>query len=152
MRVNLNQIGREKEEHADFHIHEMDESVKRLSDYVEQELFRCVSLLCTRGEEFCRVSSQEILFIETVKEKQHIHTESSLYEIKKRLYELERILPSNFIRISKSVILNVNKVQTYTPMFNGLMQVSMINSEKTYISRKYLKEVKDRILEVKNYE
>jgi hypothetical protein len=37
-------------------------------------------------------------------------------------------------------------------MLNGLMKVSLLNSQVTYISRKYLKEVKDRILEVRHYE
>ena len=56
-----------------------------------------------------------------------------------------KILPSKFIRISKSTILNLEMVMSYNPMFNGLMKVKLNNLEITYISRKYLKEVRERI-------
>ncbi|WP_349947896.1 LytTR family DNA-binding domain-containing protein [Lacrimispora sp. BS-2] len=152
MKVNIKTISRESEESADLYIHERDDTVDRLVEYLEQDLFQSVTLMCQKGEKICRVPSSEIYLIETVKEKQVVHTEQENYELNKRLYELERFLPSNFIRISKSVIMNIDKVRNYTPMLNGLMKVSMLNSQVTYISRKYLKEVKDRILEVRHYE
>ncbi len=152
MKTNIKTINHEVEESADLYIHERDGAVDRLVEYLEQDLFRSVTLLCQRGETICRVPSFEIYLIETVNEKQVVHTEQETYEVNKRLYELERLLPSNFIRISKSVVMNIDKVRHYTPMLNGLMKVSMLNSQVTYISRKYLKEVKDRILEVRDYE
>ena len=76
-----------------------------------------------------------------------IHTKSDVYEYKNRLYELEKILPWKFIRISKSTILNLEKVLVYNPKLNGLMEVKLKNSDITYISRKYLKEVRNRIVE-----
>ena len=135
MKINIKAVSHEVEESADLYIHEKDEAVDRLVEYLEQDF-----------------PSPEIYLIETVNEKQVVHTKEETYETNRRLYELERLLPSNFIRISKSVIMNIDKVRTYTPMLNGLMKVSMINSQVTYISRKYLKEVKDRILEVRHYE
>ncbi|ADL04888.1 LytTR family DNA-binding domain-containing protein [Lacrimispora saccharolytica] len=152
MRVNIKTIGYETEEFADLYIQEQDDAMSRLVEYLEQDLFRSVTLLCQTGDKICRISSLEIYLIETVKEKQVVHTGQETYELNKRLYELERLLPSNFIRISKSVIINIDKVRTYTPMLNGIMKVSMLNSQVTYISRKYLREVRDRILEVKHYD
>jgi len=152
MKIKIKTVSQEVEESADLYIHEKDEAVDRLVEYLEQDLFRTVTLLCQREEKICRVPSPEIYLIETVNEKQVVHTKEETYETNRRLYELERLLPSNFIRISKSVIMNIDKVRNYTPMLNGLMKVSMINSQVTYISRKYLKEVKDRILEVRHYE
>jgi DNA-binding LytR/AlgR family response regulator len=152
MKVNIKTISHEAEESADLYIHERGVALDRLVEYLEQDLFHAVTLLCQKGEKICRVPSPEIYLIETVNDKQVVHTEQETYEMNKRLYELERLLPSNFIRISKPVIMNIDKVRTYTPMLNGLMKVSMLNSQETYISRKYLKEVKDRILEVRHYE
>ena len=73
-------------------------------------------------------------------------TVNIIYEYKSKLYELEKILPEKFIRISKSTILNLEKVLVYNPLMNGLMEAKLINNETTYISRKYLKEVRIRIL------
>ena len=112
MKVNIRTIGHEAEEFADLHIQKQDDAVDRLVEYLEQDLFRSITLLCQREEKICRVSSFEIYFIETVKEKQMVHTGQETYELNKRLYELERLLPSNFIRVSKSVILNIDKVGT----------------------------------------
>ena len=33
----------------------------------------------------------------------------------------------------------------YNPLLNGLMEVKLINNEITYISRKYLREVREKI-------
>ena len=85
-------------------------------------------------------------FIETTKNSLLIHIENDIYEYKSKLYELEKILPEKFIRISKSTILNLEKVLVYNPLMNGLMEAKLINNETTYISRKYLKEVRIRIL------
>lgn len=152
MKVRFNRINHEEEEYAELHIHEVDGSISRLAGYLQQELFRSVTIVCQQEETICHISSSEIYLIETVKEKQMIHTEQEIYETKKRLYELERILPPNFVRISKSVIINTEKAKIYTPMLSGLMKVSMVNSQEAYISRKYLREVRDRILEVEHYE
>ena len=104
----------------------------RFAEYLEQDLFRSVTLLCQRGEKICRVLSPEIYLIETAMEKQVIHTKEETYETNKSLYELGRLLPSDFIRISKSVIMNIDKGRTYTPMLNGLMKVSVLNFQETF--------------------
>lgn len=52
-----------------------------------------------------------------------------------------------FLRISRSVILNLDRVKRYRPLINGLMEVKLENGELVYISRKYLREVRDRILD-----
>lgn len=51
------------------------------------------------------------------------------------------------MRISRSVILNLDRVKRYRPLINGLMEVKLENGELVYISRKYLREVRDRILD-----
>lgn len=60
------------------------------------------------------------------------------------------MLPSSFLRISRSVILNLDRVKRYRPLINGLMEVKLENGELVYISRKYLREVRDRILDSMN--
>lgn len=54
------------------------------------------------------------------------------------------------MRISRSVILNLDRVKRYRPLINGLMEVKLENGELVYISRKYLREVRDRILDSMN--
>ena len=52
-------------------------------------------------------SLENILFFETEKNIINAHTKDDIYTVKYKLYELEEILPSQFVRISKSTILNI---------------------------------------------
>lgn len=145
MKVTIQAIDKEKEEFVELFIHEKNESIKNIIDYIENEKYRIIKLSCYKNGKIYKVKSDDIYFVETTKNTLLIHTENDIYEYKNRLYELEKILPSKFIRISKSTILNLEKVLIYNPLLNGLMEVRLINSEITYISRKYLKEVRSRI-------
>ncbi|MDR0900638.1 MAG: LytTR family transcriptional regulator [Methanobrevibacter sp.] len=67
------------------------------------------------------------------------------YITNKRLYELEKILDDSFIRISKSVIVNLNQIDFVAPSFSGTMVISLKNGLKDNISRKYLPLFKKRL-------
>lgn len=144
MKVSINELKR-GEEFIEIYIYEKDESINTLIDYIENEKYRCIKISCYKHEQLFKVISDDIYFIETCKDKLLIHTDKDSYESKNRLYELEKILPNKFVRISKSTILNLDKVMLYNPLLNGLMEAKLINLEVVYISRKYLKEVRNRI-------
>ena len=150
MKTLIREIPQEEPEHADLYVHRRDQAVLRLAEYVEQEEFRSVILTCFCGEKIERIPSSEIDYIETVQEKQLVHTAHGTLEVRKRVYELEHLLPSGFIRISKSVTMNMDHVKTYKPMVNGLMAAAFTDSSVVYISRKYLKDVRSQIMEVRN--
>lgn len=66
------------------------------------------------------------------------------YLIKKRLYELEEILsPAKFVRISNSEIVNMKKVKKINLKFTGTIILYFTNDKKTYVSRRYLKKIKE---------
>ena len=46
--------------------------------------------------------------------------------------------------------MNMDHVKTYKPMVNGLMAAAFTDSSVVYISRKYLKDVRSHIMEVRN--
>lgn len=150
MKTFIKLIQPEEMERAELYVHKKDESVRQLAWYIEQEQHRRILLTCLKEGDIVKLPCSEIDYIETVQEKQLVHTAGDTLEIKMRLYELERILPYSFIRISKSVILNSDHVKQYRPMVNGLMAAILPNSAIVFISRKYLKEVRSRILEVQN--
>lgn len=71
-----------------------------------------------------------------------IYTEKKQYHCQKRLYELEEILGKQFMRISKSTIINLHQINYVEPSFNGMMCIYLKNGYKDYISRKYLPNLK----------
>ena len=143
MKVRIERIGAGQKEEALLRLAKEDGSTEKL----QTDSWKKVSILCKKEEKLHRIDSDTVFYVESVREIQSIHTADEVYETRERLYVLEKLLPASFIRISRSVILNLDKVRLYRPILNGLMEAGLENGESVYISRKYLKEVRDRILE-----
>ena len=86
----------------------------------------------------------EVLYFESVDNRTFLYTESEVLEVKQRLYELEDVLSEkDFIRISKSQIVNVNKIHALRPELNRTIEATMCNGERLSISRKYAAAVRE---------
>ena len=147
MRVEIEKIEKDLPESARLLVYEETESIQRLSRFIEQEQFKFMSLTCQKEDEIHQVKCQDIYYVETLMEVQYIHTKEDIYSTKRRLYELEEMLPIEFVRASKSVLLNMAKVEFYKPIPGGIMMAEFENGDGTYISRKYLKGLRSKIKE-----
>ena len=66
------------------------------------------------------------------------------YEIKERLYELEELLDKKtFVRIFNSEIVNFKKVEKLNFKLTGTIILYFTNGNITYVSRRYIKKIKD---------
>ena len=148
MKVEVIQIDKELDEHGMLYVHEENRSVRNLKQYIEEDRYRMVAIEGEKNGATYQIGSDQIRFIETTGEDTlMIHVESESYTTKARLYELECILPGNFTRISRSVIVNLEWIRSYKPLLNGLMEAICDNGEKVDISRRYLTGLKDRLRE-----
>ena len=86
---------------------------------------------------------RKIFRIYIVNRKILIQTSERLYEVRKNLRDLEELLDSeSFIRISQSEILNLKRVKNFDFSSTGTIEVELENGEKTYVSRRRVKEIK----------
>ena len=70
-----------------------------------------------------------------------------MYEIRQRLYEAEKAYEDYyFVRCSKSVVLNLMKLDSISPALAGRYTAHMKNGEKLIISRKYAPAVIARVM------
>lgn len=93
-----------------------------------------------------KLDCKEIYYFESVDNKVYAYCEKIVYEIKQKLYELEKIYDhTDFIRISKAMIVNVSKVKKIVPMFNGRLEAMLCNGEKVVISRQYVPDLKKKL-------
>lgn len=67
------------------------------------------------------------------------------YLVKTRLYKIEEMLNSSFIKINQSCIANIKKIKKFSASINGSMNVIFKNGYTDYISRRELKNVKERM-------
>ena len=102
-------------------------------------------LIANIGNEIHRVSPYDIFYIETVDNKIFFYYERSVYEAKYKLYELEEMYMPDFLRISKSVIINLSNIKSLIPALSGRLEAVLINGEKVTISRQYVGELKKNI-------
>ncbi|WP_157950231.1 LytTR family DNA-binding domain-containing protein [Vallitalea okinawensis] len=70
-------------------------------------------------------------------------TENGIYELSHKLYELEeQFKDTSFVRVSKSAIVNFDKVKNMEMFFNGTMCVNFDNGKQEFISRRYVSKIK----------
>ena len=67
------------------------------------------------------------------------------YQIKKRLYQIEEQLDLNYVKINQSCIANIKQIAKFSASFNGFLKVYFKNGYSDYVSRRELKNVKERI-------
>lgn len=87
----------------------------------------------------------DILFFETDSKIVMAHTEKDAYQVKYKLYQLENLLGTSFMRISKSTILNLDKIYAITRSISNC-QIKFQDSYKTvYASRHYYRDLRNRL-------
>lgn len=110
--------------------------VKNLKKYIEMYKER-IRGKC--GQEIVYIELSEILYFEAVERRVFLYTVDQVVEIAEKLYELETLLPAeDFIRCSKSMIVNINKIVSLRPELNRTVSVTMCNQERLQISRRYV--------------
>lgn len=91
-----------------------------------------------------------IIFFETQDDVIKAHTRNDIFTIKRRLYELEHILPHYFCRISKSAIVNVKEIYSITKNITASSKIEFRNTHKIiFVSRGYFKPLKSKIDDIR---
>jgi len=92
------------------------------------------------------LNASDILYVETVDRKAFIYTERQVYETPLKLYELEeRLAGEEFIRATKSCVLNFSKVKSLRGDFGGRMLCVLENGETITVSRQYAIVIKQNL-------
>lgn len=128
------------DEYAEFHVREITNEVSRFAEIIEKN-----NSVLTGTDEFERtviIDPEEIVAIHAEKKWCRILTESADYSCRKRLYELEQLLGPEFMRISKSIIVRIRKIESVEAVFNGMLLLHMKNGSREYVSRTYLPNLK----------
>jgi DNA-binding LytR/AlgR family response regulator len=99
-------------------------------------------LIAHKGNEIHRITPNNIYYIESVDNKTFLYEKNEMYESKQKLYELDEMSMNDFLRISKSVIVNLSKIKSLSPALSGRFEATLSNGEKVIISRQYVGELK----------
>ena len=141
MKVNLF-VSRDIEEpYADIHTNELTDNITKAMSILESDDSNEM-LAVKRGSDIALLEFSEIFMFRVEDKQVNVYTENQEYIIKKPLYKVEETLTSDFVRISKTTIVNLKKIKRVAPSLKGMMFIELKNGLKDNISRKYLPEFK----------
>lgn len=104
----------------------------------------------SRGDTDYYIPLNEILFFETDDGRVTAHTEKRMFYSGEKIYTLCRTLPRCFVRVSKSCIVNVSKVESVCRGVTGNAEVRFTNGDKkVYVSRMYYAAFKQAIQDMR---
>lgn len=141
MKVNLF-VSRDIEEpYADIHTNELTDNITKAMSILESDDSNEM-LAVKRGSDIALLEFSEIFMFRVEDKQVNVYTENQEYIIKKPLYQVEETLTSDFVRISKTTIVNLKKIKRVAPSLKGMMFIELKNGLKDNISRKYFPEFK----------
>lgn len=141
MKVNVVVEPDLEEEYVEIHVKRITDEITRLSELIQNK-----SQAITGMDEYERIvviEKTNIVALHAEKKWCRIYTDTSNYSCRKRLYEVENMLGTDFMKISKSIIVNLRKIESVEAVFNGMLLLRMKNGSKEYVSRTYLPQMKE---------
>ena len=143
MEIKVFKVGKEKSEEVEIRCHELTEEVREIVAFVKTRQGQLTGT--QEGKQF-EIAVTDLLYVEAVDNKVFLYTQKQVYETRQKLYELEELLREKyFLRVSKSLLLNLMKVQSLKPAMNGRMLAVLKGGEEIIITRKYVADLKKAI-------
>lgn len=148
MKVILEKVTSPEEERAHIRAVEVSEEIRSAVDLLENN---CRSIAVSRADEeknpgeSYMLGTNLIYYTESIDKRTYVYTKEACYETKYRLYELEELLSAGFLRVSKSMVVNIRKIRSVKSELNGRMTAELLNGEKIVISRSYVKDLKRKL-------
>ncbi len=71
--------------------------------------------------------------------------DGTVWQVKQRLYELEECAPSAFIRINKSAIANIRRLDRFAATYAGAINAVFQSGYTDYVSRRCFADIKRRL-------
>ncbi len=114
---------------------DMTPEIERIINYIKGEQTKLVGW---KDKEQKVVDIKAILYIESVDGKTFAYTKEDVLKLDYTLTQMEQLLNDiNFFRCSKSMIINIDKVDSLRSLPSNRIDAQMVNGEHIIISRTY---------------
>ena len=143
MLIKILKIARSEPEELEIRCHEETEEVKDIITFVKSRQGKLTGICEGQQHE---IPIADVYYVETVDNSVFIYGQNKVYETKQKLYELEGMLREKyFLRVSKSLVLNLMKINSIKPALNGRYSAILHSGEEVIISRKYVMQLKSAL-------
>ena len=144
MEIRVKQIPTEQPEILEIRCHKITDEIGEIISFVKAGQGQLGAKKDGRDVE---ISVTDIFYAESVDNRVFIYTAKESVEVRQKLYELEEKLNGrSFIRVQKSMLLNLMKIKAIKPALGGRYSALLKNGEEMIISRKYVSELKNALM------
>ena len=134
MRYTINQINKGEDELI-LNYKEKNPEVDAVLLFMDK---RQRKLIGRKNDETIVFTPEEILYVEKVDNKTFVYTDDNEIQVDMSLYSIELFLDDeSYFRCSKSMIINVNKVEKLKSMPSNRIDATLVSGEHIIISRTY---------------
>ncbi len=145
MELKLKRIPIEEPEVLEIRCHKVTDDVQEIISFVKSRQGR---LSVQKDGQSIEIPVIDIFYAESVDNRVFIYTSKESYEIRLKLYELEEMLKTkSFLRVQKSMLINLMKIKSIKPALSGRYTALLKNGEEIVISRKYVADLKTALKE-----
>ncbi|OEH84156.1 histidine kinase [Desulfuribacillus stibiiarsenatis] len=142
MKLTINQSSEYKDVEIIIQCGIIDERLDKLISLIRLYSF---SIIGKRGQRTYNIPLEDIYYFESLEDRTFIYIKDDVLETDLKLYELEnQLVDTRFLRISKSSILNLEKLSSVRALLNGKYEAQLTNQEKVIISRHYVTAFKEK--------
>ena len=142
MNIHINRLVNNKLDNSEIRINieyaEKNEDIKNLINHIQEYDKR--KMVVFDGYNMIQINTEEIIYFYSDGNYNFCKTKEKEYRIKSKLYEIEK-KSNDFLRISKSCIVNIKQVKSFDIWENRNIIVRFFDNSKQYVSRRKIKEV-----------
>ena len=142
MRVNIQKILNDKLEQDMVHvILEYSKENNKIEDFIEYiNKYDTQKITVAKDNNLVQIELKDILCFYSDKKHNYCKTINGEYRIKSKLYEIEK-MNNNFLRISKSCIVNIEQVKCFDIGETGKIIVKFYDDSEQIVSRRKIRDV-----------
>lgn len=143
MKIVINKILEKLDidESAVFNIFAVTPSIEKAISYLKQSNYTIVAQDID-SDKFVQLKVMDILYLEYLERQIFLYTQKRTLIMKDSLSNFSKALPNEFVRISKSTIVNSLDIKNFIAQKNGNLTLETLSNEKLIVSRRYVTDVK----------
>ena len=140
MKLNVNKVINESLSKDELKItieHSENNDIENFVEYINEYEKRMV--VVRQDNELTQIDFQDIILFSSDKRNVYCRTKEREYKVKNTLYELEQ--NKDFIRISRSCIINIKHLKSFDIGETGKLVAKLDNDSEEIVSRRRVKEI-----------
>lgn len=140
MKLKLNIDSKYSEKEVHIFADKVDDKINQIINICnKKEKFKLLSI---KDEKYIPINIDEVIRFYSLDKKVYCQTLKDTLIVKEPIYKLEELYSDKLIKISRGELINPDFIDYLDLSLTGTITIFFINKEKTYSSRRFIKEIK----------